>query len=185
MRRFEGWRVNWPIRFTDPPIFPSGYKKGWPLSSAHFFLSASKDQSSKALSPVSATVSHGLPPSIHLLSSSLSNTPSFICFFSLQVGSSWLLFPITLWLPPFLPGPHSLLSKRSWRVLTSFFNGCYTSYGQPCHSLPSLFLLCFLSTLLYFSFVTHSCFSFPIQVSSLSSQLSLRLSLWFMLPCGF
>ena len=60
------------------------------------------------------------------------------------------------------------LVKRSWRVLTSFFNGCYTSYGQPCHSLPSLSLSYFLSTLLLllFYFFTHLCLSFPIQVSS-------------------
>ena len=113
-----------------------------------------------------------LLPSIHLLSSSLSNTPSFIFFFSLQVSSSWLLFPT----PAANPVASSLSSwtsffivKRSWRVLTSFFNGCYTSYGQTCHSLPSLSLLCFLSTLLFY-FVTHLYFFFPIQVSSLSSQ---------------
>ena len=117
-----------------------------------------------------------LPPSIHLLSSSLSNTPSFIFSFFYRlaaVGSSSLHQQQSLWLPPFLHGLHSsvsLLSKRSRRVLTSFFNGCYTSYGQPCHSLPSLSLLCFLSTLLPFYFVTHLYFSFPIQVSSLSSQ---------------
>ena len=69
---------------------------------------------------------------------------------SLQVSSSWLFFPIpaanpvayfTLLTPPFLPGSHSavsLLSRRSWRVLTSFFNGCYTCYGEPRHILFSL-----------------------------------------------
>ena len=80
--------------------------------------------------------------SLIFLSLLLSFKLSFIYIsLSLQVSSSWLFFPIpaanpvayfTLLTPPFLPGTHSsvsLLSKRSQRVLTSFFNGCYTCYG--------------------------------------------------------
>ena len=56
------------------------------------------------------------------------------------------------------------------------FNGCYTSYGQPCHSLPSLSLSLFLSTFLYYF---HS-FFFPIQVSSLGSHGSTSFYLMFL-----
>ena len=112
-----------------------------------------------------------LHPSIHLLSSSLSNTPSFIYFISLQVSSSWLLFPTPAANPVASSLSVSLLSKRSRRVLTSFFNGCYTSYGQPCHSLPSLSLslssalsnpFSFILSLIYiFLFHTGSALNLP------------------------
>ena len=115
--------------------------------------------------------------SLIFLSLLLSFKLSFIYIsLSLQVSSSWFFFPIpaanpvayfTLLTPPFLPGSHSsvsLLSKRSWRVLTSFFNGCYTCYGEPCHILFSLSLS--LSPSLYYF---HS-FFFLIHIISLGSH---------------
>ena len=92
---------------------------------------------------VSTTVSHGhslpyfpglLPPLSLLL------TPSFLFSFlyRLVAVDSSSLYQQQILTPPFLPGSVSLLSKRSQWVLTSFFNGCYTCYGQPCHILSSL-----------------------------------------------
>ena len=115
-----------------------------------------------------------------LLSPSLSFKLSFIYIFPFFKGYQQLAYTSS---KPcgssLLPVPHcsvSLLSKRSWRVLTSFFNGCYTCYGQPCHSLPSLSLSLFLSTFLYYF---HS-FFFPIQVSSPGSHGSTSFYLMFL-----
>ena len=210
----EGWSVtrgrsvDWPIRFTHFRVAIKGPDLSLPfISDLSLGAEGSIFKGSLSLpsllqlvvdsSPSFHPSIFSLPPSIHLLSSSLSNTPSFIFFLSLQVSSSWLLFPTPAASPvasSLLPGSHSSLVKRSWRVLTSFFNGCYTCYGQPCHSLPSLSAFSLPFSYYYFIFVTHSCFSFLIQVSSLlpPGQLNpvvlfdaLRLSLWFMLPCGF
>ena len=129
---------------------------------------------------------------LFLAFSFLSFKHSFLFYRLAAVGSSSLYQQETLWPPPFLHGPHSsvsLLSKRSWWVLTDLFLQwlLHMLWSAIPHSLFSLY-----PSLYYF----HS-FFFPIQVNSLSphslppgqansvAYLTLVTSLlWFMLPCG-
>ena len=116
----------------------------------------------------------------------------FIFFFSLQVNSSWLFFPSSKpcgFLPFFLDPIFQFLScQKVMAGLTSLFNGCYTSYGQPATvSLLSLSLSSAFSQ--PFSFILSLIYIFPspyrLAASALKILWFLHLSLWFMLPCGF
>ena len=124
-----------------------------------------------SLSPVSATVSHGLPSSsIHPSIFS----PLFQTFLHLYFSFLYRLTAV---------GSSSPAANQVASSLSSWipFLSCQKVMAGPdlflqwlLHQLwlatpQSPFSLCFLSTLPFY-FVTHLYFSFPIQVSSLSSQ---------------